>query len=313
MGPTLEVAVAELRAECPDRDFIVVSRGIERQLHTDLTNLLKDKTRPKVTVFLTTYGGDPHGGFRFARCLRHNYEHVRLVVPSFCKSAGTLIAIAANELAIGDFGELGPLDVQVIKPSELAERGSGLEVMEALNISAAHAQQVFSQNLVDLRQTWRLSTKLAGEFAGILAAAAVQPLYAQIDPARLGEMQRAMRIALEYGDRLSSASHSLRTGALEQLVSGYPSHSFVIDRKEARQLFNSVHAPTEAETKICSILWSQLSEQRQLGPMFLPEIQPEGESDVDQSSEAEAGAAVEATAEPAAGQGDAAPPDEPIV
>ncbi|MDN7751770.1 SDH family Clp fold serine proteinase [Burkholderia gladioli] len=309
-NPDLTAAVADLRGEYPDRDFIVVSRGIERQLHTDLTNLVKDKKHSKVVLFLTTYGGDPHGGFRFARCLRHNYEHVRLVVPSFCKSAGTLIAIAANELAIGDFGELGPLDVQVIKPSELAERGSGLEVMEALNISAAHAQQVFSQNLVDLRQSWRLSTKLAGEFAGILAAAAVQPLYAQIDPARLGEMQRAMRIALEYGARLSAHSQSLKPGSLEQLVGGYPSHSFVIDRKEAKQLFNSVHTPTVAESKICSILWSQLSEQRHVGPMFLPEIQPEGESDVDQPSEAEAGTAGEAAAEPASGQGNAASSDE---
>jgi hypothetical protein len=313
MNAAYDVAIAALRQEYPDRDLIAVSRGIDRQLHFDLSRLLNEKKHAKAVVFFTTYGGDPHGGFRFARCLRHNYSHVRLVIPSFCKSAGTLIAIAASELAIGDFGELGPLDVQVIKPTELAERGSGLEVMEALAISAAHAQQVFTQNLIELRQTWRLSTKLAGQFAGELAAASVQPLYAQIDPARLGEMQRAMRIAHEYGTRLASYANSLRPGALEQLVGGYPSHSFVIDRKEAKLLFNSVHTLTIAEADLCTTLWAQLGEQSQFGPVFLPEPKPEGENHVDQSSQEEDGAAAQVAEQPAADERDPEEPTDPVV
>lgn len=85
-----------------DRDVILASHEIDRGLHYKLTDLLhtKKSKSKNCTFFLTTFGGDPHGGYRIARCLRHHYEHVRLVVPSFCKSAGTLIAICANEIAI---------------------------------------------------------------------------------------------------------------------------------------------------------------------------------------------------------------------
>lgn len=81
-------------------DIIVISRPIDRPLHYDLSRCLQERqVHSACTLYLTTRGGDPDGGYRIGRCLRHHYEHVRLVVPSFCKSAGTLIAIAADELA----------------------------------------------------------------------------------------------------------------------------------------------------------------------------------------------------------------------
>jgi ClpP class serine protease len=40
-------------------------------------------------------------------------------VSGYCKSAGTLIALGANELAFGEHGELGPLDVQIAKRDEV--------------------------------------------------------------------------------------------------------------------------------------------------------------------------------------------------
>lgn len=98
------------------RDIIVISRGVERSLHYDLTKAIeKHKKHSQCTVFLTTLGGDADAGYRIGRCLQHNYEHITVVIPSLCKSAGTLVAIAAHELVIGDLGELGPLDVQVRK------------------------------------------------------------------------------------------------------------------------------------------------------------------------------------------------------
>ncbi|EKU83472.1 SDH family Clp fold serine proteinase [Massilia timonae] len=253
-----------------DRDLILISRGITRKLHHDLSLLIaKEKKNNKVTVFLTTLGGDPDGGYRIARCLQHHYEHIRLIVPSHCKSAGTLIAIGAHELVIGDLGELGPLDVQVLKSSELEERSSGLDIVQALEAAQTHARQAFHSTLVEIRQGGRLSTKLAGEFAATVAIGVAAPLYSQIDPNRLGEMQRAMRIAHEYGKRLDQTSQSMRNGALDNLIAGYPSHSFVIDRKEASSLFSSVRSPTKEEKEFCDLVWKHLGTQSETGPLFI--------------------------------------------
>ncbi|WP_250910091.1 SDH family Clp fold serine proteinase [Escherichia coli] len=64
---------------------------------------------------VATYGGDPSAGYRIGRALQHNYEHITVLVVGPCKSAGTLMAVAAHKLVIGDMGELGPLDIQLKK------------------------------------------------------------------------------------------------------------------------------------------------------------------------------------------------------
>ncbi|MDC4368339.1 hypothetical protein OHV40_19435, partial [Acinetobacter baumannii] len=76
------------------------------------------------------------------------------------------------------------------------------------------------------------------------------PIFAQIDPLRLGELHRATMIAFEYGRRLAETSQNLKDGALAQLISAYPAHSFVIDRKEAKILFKNVSKPSEDELQL---------------------------------------------------------------
>lgn len=231
-----------------EQDILIVSATITRQLHAAISNEIeKKKSNTGCTVFLTTYGGDPDGGYRIGRCLRHHYQYVRVVVPSMCKSAGTLIAIAADELGIGDLGELGPLDMQISKPSELLENGSGLDIQHALGMILEQAQQAFRATLIDIRQGGRLSTRLAGEFASKIAVGLMEPLYAQLDPIRFAESQRAMQITHEYGKRLNKYANNLTDEGLDLLVAGYPSHGFVIDRKEAKTLFQRVGPMTSVE------------------------------------------------------------------
>lgn len=252
------------------RDHLVISHGVSRPLHYAVTELLEKRAarNEKCTVFLSTFGGDPNGGYRLARCLRHYYTHIRLVVPSFCKSAGTLIAVAADELAIGDLGELGPLDIQVRKGSELQEQSSGLDIMQALQLVTTQTQDAFRRMMLQTRGLG-LSTKLCAEFASSVASSIAQPLLAQIDPIRLGEMQRATRVAYEYGQRLDVHSSNLQDNALERLVSEYPAHGFVIDRKEAGQLFKRVSHPTDEEKVFFTEWWDVFKEQCDIPPFML--------------------------------------------
>lgn len=307
---TFEDALRKLQQLEPDRDHILVSHGIDRSLHQKLSFRLKTHQRfGKCTVFLTTYGGDPHAAFRIGRCLRHHYSEVRLAIPSYCKSAGTLIAIAANDLAIGDLGELGPLDLQVTKPSDVMERGSGLDYMQGLQVALMHAHQAFGLFMEVRRAGLRLPTKQAGELATNMAIGMVAPLYAQIDPNRIGEMQRAIQIAKEYGERLDEYAKNLNVGALEKMVADYPSHSFVIDRKEAKQLFKREFPMSSAEDELIGTLWHLFGEQGEflyvcepvppaVAGVNVDEAQPERPDDAEPPADP-AGAAA---AEPAVGE-----------
>lgn len=269
-GVTSQSPVELLLSEDPDRDYLVISAPISRHLHGQLSDLLASRTlKPKATVFLTTYGGDPDGGYRIARCLRHHYKAgLRVAVPSWCKSAGTLVAIAADELAIGDRGELGPLDVQVFKGSELLERSSGLDITEALAFVGDHVRAGYHSMLKEARRMG-LSTKLASDMAAHIGAAIAAPLLTQVDPLRLGELQRATRIANDYGGRLDAYSQNLKPEALQSLIGAYPSHSFVIDRKEAGELFHRVYPLTEAESRFVTAYWVFFQEARDEAPQIL--------------------------------------------
>ena len=93
---------------------------------------------------LVTYGGDPHAAFKITRYIQDNYDHFTLFVPGFCKSAGTLFAIAANEIVFAPFGELGPLDVQMAKPDQF-QFDSGLVIGESLDTLERRAAETFKR------------------------------------------------------------------------------------------------------------------------------------------------------------------------
>ena len=230
-------------------DLMVYSGGIERDGYFKVCDLLASRRpkQPHVLLVLATLGGDPHAGFRLARALRHNYSQLHVLVPGLCKSAGTLVVTGATELIIADTGELGPLDVQVAKRDEVFEFGSGLDIMQACNYLQSQALTAYRDYLIEMRMGAGMSTKMAAEIAASLVGQLYSPVAAQVDPLRLGEMYRAMQIAHAYGERLNEYNDNLKAGALEDLVSGYPAHGFVIDRREAKRLFKRVRKPNELE------------------------------------------------------------------
>lgn len=177
--------------------------------------------------------------------------------------------MVADEIGIGDFGELGPLDVQVYKGSELQERSSGLDITEAMGAVTEHIKESFHLVLKETRGLG-LSTKLSAEFAAQVSAAIASPLFGQLDPLRFGELQRLTRIAEEYGDRLNKYGVNLKPGALKRLIHGYPSHNFVIDRKEAKELFERVTPLTGPEEAFCEFAWGHLSIQSNIACFISP-------------------------------------------
>src|SRR4051812_42257722 len=95
--------------------------GYNAEVTSDAVDKLIGKARSLKTrqqraiLVLTTGGGSPDAGYRLARYFQSHYDYFIVLVLGYCKSAGTLIALGGTDIAMGDFGELGPLDVQVGK------------------------------------------------------------------------------------------------------------------------------------------------------------------------------------------------------
>lgn len=220
-----------------------------------------DHKQHKVCLILITHGGDPDAAYRIARAANHHFDEVEILIPDLCKSAGTLLCVGAHKLIFGDRGELGPLDIQLSKPDEMFENMSGLDIIQAINALQNQALDAFRTYLIDIRAGSRIGTKMAAEIAAKLADGFVAPIAARIDPLTLGEHQRAMQIAYDYGERLSNMTNSLKEYALIRLISNYPCHGFVIDRKEAGELFCNVSAPDALTFSIYQWARSMLDRQ----------------------------------------------------
>lgn len=82
------------------------------------------------------------------------------------------------------------------------------------------------------RSSGNITTKTAGDIASEIVSSLYGKITDKIDPVTIGEMQRAIDIAIQYGQRLGVPKE-----IINHLVQGYPSHSFVIDYEEALVLF----------------------------------------------------------------------------
>jgi hypothetical protein len=174
-----------------------------------------------------------------------------------CKSAGTLIAVGADELIMSDFAELGPLDVQLPEKDELAKISSGLNVDEALRSLKSETFSFF-HSIRDEGINAGLSTKMAAELASNLSIQFITPIVAQIDPLRVGATRRAVKIALAYGERLLERAKNLKSpNALINLIQGYPDHGFVIDYQEAGSLFKAVRKNRADEENLAKLLYHE--------------------------------------------------------
>ncbi len=211
--------------------------------------------RKNVLLFMTTYGGDPDAAFRIARYLKRKYEKFILFVSGYCKSAGTLLALGADEIVMSDYGELGPLDIQVSKDDDFRQ-SSGLDLQQALSVISSQAFEMFAYSFSEIisRSQANITTKTAADIASSIAVGLLSPISSQIDPVRLGEMNRLMDIALAYGQRLNPQE----VDTVNQLISGYPSHSFVIDYAEAETLFQCLREPTKSEYDLELLMFSYL-------------------------------------------------------
>jgi hypothetical protein len=99
--------------------YITADRpALGAQIHNDVVPFFYDHLRSigtsqRVDVFLYTRGGSLLAPNRLIHLLREHCQHVGVLVPFRAHSAGTILALGANEIVMGPLGELGPVDPTV--------------------------------------------------------------------------------------------------------------------------------------------------------------------------------------------------------
>lgn len=239
--------VVERLAKERDADVILLNGEMYPPLDLKFIKALElRKKRPNVILIYVTPGGMPDVSYRIGRCLQNNYKHVSIVISGWCKSAGTILCTGAHELIFSVHGELGPIDVQIRREDELGERDSGLSIESAFDSLYKATFKLFEDCMLEIKDHsyGSITFRTAAEIASNMAVGMVSPIFSQLDPIKIGETHRSVRISEEYAKRLAMISRNLRATAdfnpINMLLRGYPAHGFVIDRQEAEMIFRNV-------------------------------------------------------------------------
>lgn len=260
------------------------------------TPTLHSTSAKTALLILVTNGGSANSAYQIATLFQNTYERFILYTPSYCKSAGTIIALGASSIIMDTFSELGPLDVQLAMRNELGSRKSGLLTRAALEGLKEESFNLFEHFLLNImrRSGGSVSFKMAAELSASVTTGLMASVYSQINPDILGSDLRDLEIALQYGTRLVRRSGNADADIVKHLVTHYPSHDFIINADEASSLFNSVEIPLKSLYQLVGLLGNDaFAEADETVVMALhPEAAPsekETEDGSDKTSESENG------------------------
>lgn len=243
-----------------DARIILYNGTINYKGWFDLLNILGEKTSPNILFILTTNGGDANAAYQICRTLQEHSDELILLIPYFCKSAGTLISLGATHVVMSGVAEIGPLDVQLRERDEIGGMRSGLVSKTALEGLADETYEVFESVLINIKDfsDYQVGFEMAANIATKITGQVMAPIYGQIDPDNLGRDLRNLRIATEYGERLATYGGNVQPDTVRKLVEDYPSHDFVIDPQEASGLFVSIEPPSSDMSQLCLLLGEEV-------------------------------------------------------
>lgn len=193
------------------------------------------ETKKPAGLLIDSFGGDAHIAFQIARLFQRRASEFIVIVPRCAKSAATLLALGATELIMGRDAELGPLDVQIYDP-EREEVGSALNAIQSLERLNAFSMAAIDQLMpLLLRRTGRKIDTLLPMVLDYVVDF-VKPLLDKIDAVDYTKKSRELKVAEQYAIRLMRHKYgwSRASSVARSLVEKFPTHSFVIDREEAR-------------------------------------------------------------------------------
>jgi Serine dehydrogenase proteinase len=209
-----------------------ISRTVFTEFCKSKDSLLKKGET--IALILDSPGGDAHTAFKIATMLRRHCGSFVAVVPSYAKSAATLLALGSEKIFMGDDAELGPLDAQIVD-SETEENRSVLEYVQSLERLEAFSLRSIDDmmHMLLMRTGKKINTILPHVME--MVSSLVRPLFENVDVVQYTQMARILKVAEDYAVRLLRQKYDEEAVTIASaLVSNYSDHGVVIDQEEAK-------------------------------------------------------------------------------
>lgn len=172
----------------------------------------------RLDLFLHSPGGFLDSAYKIVRICKEYSNEFNVIIPLAAKSAATVISLGAKEIVMTVFSELGPIDPIIQHPYKPNVRVPARSIKDFFTfLEGTETDKIF----VDPQFKSQMSSLL--------------------DPYLIGSYQTALNSSKQIAEILLK-ENALKenpekiSDAVKKLTEYYYSHSYVIDRNEAREL-----------------------------------------------------------------------------
>lgn len=218
----------------------------------------------KIDLFLYTSGGDTMVPWRLVSMIREYCDIFSVLVPYKAHSAGTMIALGADEIVMSDLSEISPIDpstANVFNPTDPVNPQNRIPV----SVEDVIAYFDLAKNKFGIKNDEDL-TKIFNKFVEATP---------QIHPLSLGNINRTHNLIRLLAKRLlKSHKNKMKDDEVEKVVEYFTeklySHTYFIGRKEAKEelgVKSVVNADTDLSW-VMSDLYAEYAKEMELGKIW---------------------------------------------
>jgi len=214
----------------------------------------RDADKRSLDVLIHTFGGDPIASYRIAQVIRDFTNHVIFLVPEHAYSGGTLTCLSGDEIRLGAYAVLSPIDI-TLGSGEVRDR------VQLLNID------YFMEFVQDCRRQIERMLKKERVTAGTkVDCELLVEMTKQVGALNVGRFFRERTLTGHYADRLLKDymlsgrlnREHLSQEIIRKLLFEMPSHSFEMDYHICKEIGLPVEEMSEQESDITKELITML-------------------------------------------------------
>jgi hypothetical protein len=238
-----------------------ISIGVELPLFDQLRAIGKQQS---LDLILFTGGGDTEAPIRIVSLIREFCDSLSVIVPHAAMSAGTCIALGADEIVMTPLSVLGPIDPSRSHP--LLPKREGAAEPEQISVQdLRHAMQF-------IREAAKTDTSSGLAYTPEAMAQIFSALFDKIHPLAIGAIEQSYALAKLVGTRClethmgsTDADREKIASIVDKLCDQYKTHSYPISRHEATAIGLKV-TPASATLEPLILELYKLYLMRKFGP-----------------------------------------------
>jgi len=227
--------------------------------------------KDNIDLFLYTRGGDMVVPIRIVKLIRNYCKKFSILIPYRAHSAGTLIALGADEIIMTKLGELTPVDPTAERHPFNPRNPSNTKELLPISVEDVRSYILFAKDELKAKK---------GEITELYSKMTNQSYHNPIHlhPLALGNVYRAQRMIKILAERLLNLHMDIKLESNQKIIdkivneitSNICVHNYPIYRDEAKSLGLNMIIPSDELEKMLWDLYEKYAEDMELGKQFNP-------------------------------------------